>query len=95
MSDYTFKGMTIPERMVGGLERYVSDGVRAGSFLTAVICNDLQEAVSRAYEENIHLLPAYVGWLYNHAPASCWGSKEKMDAWIRLHRIEKSMEKES
>ena len=86
MSAYTFRGFCIPERMMGGLTRYVEHGLQPGDFLTAVITNDLKEAVARADDENIKNLPAYVGWLYNEAPAACWGSREAMDAWIAQER---------
>lgn len=79
---YRFQGFFIPDHMMGGLERYINHGVEPGDFLTAVIENDLAEAVGRADAENMHNLPAYVGYLYNEAPSQCWGSPEKMKAWI-------------
>ena len=82
MSEYTFREFYIPERMMGGLTRYIEEGIEPGHFLAAVICNDLREAVGRADDENIRNIPAYVGYLYNHAPSSSWGSREKFDAWI-------------
>ena len=39
--DWTFRHQTIPEHMRGGIERYVNHGIPPGSFLTAIICNDL------------------------------------------------------
>ena len=73
----------IPERMMGGIERYINDKINPGDFLQAVICNDLREAVGRADDENIRNLPAYVAYFYNEAPSLCWGSKEKMEAWLK------------
>jgi hypothetical protein len=83
MSDpvYVFRDFYVPERMMGGLIRYVHHRVLPGDFLQAVIKNDLREAVGLADEENIRNLPAFVAWLYNEAPSQCWGSKEKMLAW--------------
>ena len=72
----------IPKRMESGIELYIKKGIMPGSFLTAVICNDLQGAVGAADSENIHNLPAYVSWFYNEAPHNCWGSKERMHAWV-------------
>ena len=71
----------IPERMMGGIRRYIDHGIEPGHFLTAVICNDLREAVGRADEENVQLLREYVLFFYNEAPSPCWGSPEKMRAW--------------
>ena len=75
-------GMHIPERMMGGIMRWIEHGIQPGDFLMAVITNDLCEAVGGADDENIHLIPAYVSYFYNEAPAQCWGSPEKAAAWI-------------
>jgi len=72
----------IPERMMPGITRYIEQGIRPGKFLTAVICNNLKEAVWQADDENIRNLPAYVTYFHNEAPSACWGSKEAMDQWI-------------
>jgi len=68
--------------MMGGLNRYIKQRIKPGDFLTAVICNDLKESVYRADDENMANLPAYIHYLYNKAPSGCWGSKEKMTAWL-------------
>jgi hypothetical protein len=83
---YRFRQFYIPERMMGGLTRYVDHGIEPGGFLTAVISNDLKEAVSRADDENLAKLPAYVAWLYNEAPRGCWGSRENMQRWMESFR---------
>jgi hypothetical protein len=76
---YHFRGMVIPAYMLNSLKIYVEHGQIPGSFLQAVICNDLRAAVERADANNITILPAYVSWLYNEAPAQCWGSPYQMD----------------
>ena len=73
----------IPARMMEGIIRYIDKRIKPGDFLTAVITNDLTEAVSRADEENMQNLPAYVNYFYNEAPSPCWGSKEKMEEWLK------------
>ena len=80
---YRWAGFYIPPRMMPAIERYVNQGIQPGDFLTAVICNDLVLAVGRADEENMANLPAYVRYFYNETPGTCWGSKEKMAAWVR------------
>ena len=72
----------IPQRMRDALVRYVVDHVQPGSFLTAVICNDLAGAVRLADSENLPLLKTYVEWLYNVPPSACKGSKAAMVAWL-------------
>ena len=79
---YTFREFYIPDRMMGGLIRYIENGIAPGDFLTAVICNDLNGAVGNADDENVRNLPAYIGYLYNEAPSACWGSLEKMLNWM-------------
>jgi hypothetical protein len=85
---YEFQGMVIPHHMLQALTRYVEDGIEPGGFLTAVICNDLTGAIRHADHQNIRIIPAYVAWLYNEAPSLCWGSGEKMDAWMEAKRRE-------
>jgi hypothetical protein len=67
--------------MIESIQRYVEKGIRPGDFLTAVICNDLFEAIGRADEDNLRNLPAIVGYFYNKTPPPCWGSPQKMNAW--------------
>jgi len=81
-SEYQFREFRIPARMIGAIQRYVDEGIPPGDFLQAVICNDLVGAVSKADDENVRNLPAYVGYFYNKAPSICWGSAEKMGDWI-------------
>lgn len=78
---YTFRQFYIPDRMMPGIRRYIEEGLVPGSFLSAVICNDLREAVGAADDENLVNLPAFVGYFYNEAPTQCWGSADKMKAW--------------
>ena len=79
---YRFRQWEIPDRMMGGLKRYVEQRVLPGDFLTAVLENDLREAVGRADDENMANLPAYVGYCHNEIPSTCWGSPEKVRAWL-------------
>jgi len=68
--------------MMGGLQRYIENHIAPGDFLSAVIKNDLKNAVEYADDENLHNLPAYVTFLYNQAPSTCWGSKKIFNQWI-------------
>ena len=72
----------IPEYMRSGLEDYIDNKTPGGSFLSAVISNDLCGAVACADENNMRNLPAYANFLHNYAPYDCWGSLEKMNAWL-------------
>lgn len=81
-SQLRFRYDLIPERMMSAINLYIEHGIAPGDFLTAVICNDLKEAVGRADEENLPLIPTYVSYFYNELPFTCWGSVEKMNEWI-------------
>jgi len=81
-SVYEFRGCYIPRRMMEGLRRYIEGHCPVGDFLTAVLENNLSEAVGRADDENASNLAAYIGYLYNEAPSQCWGSPEKVSAWL-------------
>lgn len=75
----------IPERMHNGIINHVVFHTECGSFLTAVLDNDLAKAVMCADSENIALIPFYVSFLNNaeYVPAVCWGSKEKVTEWLK------------
>jgi hypothetical protein len=64
-----------------GIEMYIRDGVVPGGFLTAIITNNLKDAVQYADDENVGNIPAYVDYFYNVAPARCWGSEANMQRW--------------
>jgi hypothetical protein len=71
----------IPPYMHGGIVRWIENAIPPGSFLTAVLCNDLREACACADDANRYLLFEYVKWLHNHAPCECWGSSESFNTW--------------
>jgi len=75
--------------MIEPLTRYLADHSPVGGFLTAVLKNDLMEACGRADDNNISALPAYAGFLYNYAPMECYGSPEKVRAWIEAGEDER------
>ncbi len=74
----------IPMHCRESLEKYILYGVPVGDFLAAVICNDLRGAVSRADENNLPRLKDYIVFLYQYAPAKCWGDSDRHIAWLRL-----------
>ena len=82
MSRFPFNYEDLPN--LDSLQRYVNAGVPLGSFLEAVISNNLRRACEQADDQNIHLIPVYVAWLYNEAPGGCWGSPESYQKWIDL-----------
>jgi hypothetical protein len=77
-----FNGLTIPYYMVDGLVNYIAHKVPAGDFLMAVFRNDLKGALDRADDTNIMMLPIYGFVLHNFAPMNCYGSTDKVNAWL-------------
>ena len=65
------------------LERYVDDHIEPGGFLRAVLENDLRESFGRADEGNRLELFNIVMYIYSELPAICWGSKKKVDGWLK------------
>jgi hypothetical protein len=76
----------VPVHLVGGFARYVFQGLPPGHFLTAVLENDLMEAMSRADEKSRAGLFALCSFIYNHLPQTAWGSPERVETWIRERR---------
>ena len=72
----------IPELTLGGLDRYVNNKIAPGGFLTAVLCNDLFGAFAKADNWNQAAMFDICRYIYNDLPSVCWGSKEKMEAWL-------------
>jgi hypothetical protein len=70
-----------PRRVQSSLEAYVR-GLPPGSFVRAVLSNDLNEAIARADDVNIHALPHIVAYVREHLPAVAWGSSEKVNRWL-------------
>lgn len=76
--------------MFGCLERYLNHGIEPGSFLTAVLSNDLKGAVMRADATNLHRLDQIVGYIYHHLPAHAWGSPTQLEIWKRIVKDHKA-----
>lgn len=80
---YDFQSFYIPIRMELPILNYIHRRIGPGSFLEAVITNDLRNACRCADDENLKNLPAYIAYFRNEAPSQCWGSIEKMRAWLK------------
>lgn len=76
----------IPHSTIISLDRYIDHGIIPGGFLTAVLHNNLRDAVVRADQYNLQALLYIVRLIHNEAPSSCWGSKEAVDRWINSKR---------
>lgn len=89
MIDETNKLWTrVPDHLKGGLQRYLNHRLKPGSFLEAIITNDLYRAYRTADGESFHGLREVIEYLYWDAPSKSWGSVEKFEAWLALKREE-------
>jgi len=64
------------------IDRYAKERIPTGDFLYAVLTNNLKESFILADEENSRDLKEIVSYCYSHIPTICWGSKEKVKAWL-------------
>ncbi len=83
----------VPPHMRDGVCLWLLHGIPPGSFLAAVIRNDLSMAVGRADEINRAHLHDWVAFFYNYTPHECWGSEERAAGWakrggLRGHKAE-------
>jgi len=76
------KPFRIPEHMHDGIVLYLVHKIPPGGFLTAVLENDLFGACSKADHINIGLLYVYCTFFYTVCPPGCYGSPEKVKAWL-------------
>lgn len=72
----------IPAHMRGAMERYLSHGLEPGSFLTAVLCNDLSGAFLAADHINRERIGDFMAYLWWNAPSQAWGSRDKYIQWV-------------
>ena len=76
---------TIPEHLRDALVRYVLAGGETGGFLTALLQNDLMDAVALADPASRDGLRPLCIFLYNHTPKVCRGSFATMKEWRERH----------
>jgi hypothetical protein len=69
--------------VINSLNRYVKDRIMPGSFLRAVLCNQLYAAVTLADQENLASLKEIVHYVYNELPEESWGSADRVWAWAQ------------
>lgn len=76
----------IPAHNIPGLADFFMDGVPLGSFLAAVLSNDLRLACCKADIENQAAIWDIVNFCYNAMPHNSWGSAEAYNGWIKFHQ---------
>jgi hypothetical protein len=71
----------VPDHLWDGLLDYIVLHEAPGSFLSAVLSNDLRRSFERADSRSSAALASIVSWVYSMAPAKCWGSPSRFDEW--------------
>lgn len=72
----------VPEHLHEGLVLYFMHHKKPGSFLLAVLQNNLSDACGRADETSGRHFPEIMRFLYCHAPGVAWGNDELVRAWL-------------
>lgn len=73
---------SLPPHLQPGLARYIFEHVRPGQFLQAFLRNDLAEALRRGDPIALRHLLQIMWFFDNVAPETCWGSAERVEAWL-------------
>jgi|PlaIllAssembly_1097288.scaffolds.fasta_scaffold89356_4 hypothetical protein len=81
----------IPDHILQSIFLYVHEGRHPGHFLSAVLCNDLFEAVGRADKEALVSLPELVIFIHNRVPTCAYKihgvpGPKAMNRWVKWHR---------
>lgn len=72
----------VPNHLHAGLKSYIEQGISPGGGLTAILCDaPCSQVIFRVDRDVAAALEGIYKWLTNYAPAPCWGSREKFDAW--------------
>ncbi len=73
---------TIPRLIIEGLDSYLQDRIPTGSFLRAVLSNDLRESFNQADLFSRAVLGEIVKLCYWDIPGGAWGSPEAVRSWL-------------
>ena len=72
----------IPPLVRKALDNYVFNHWPVGGFVTACLENNFVQAVALADERSFEALKVIARHCYNELPSECWGSPEKVRAWL-------------
>ena len=72
----------IKTETIESIGRYVDHKVPPGSFLTAVLANDLMESIGRADSINRTTIGEICMFIHNEIPGNCHGSYGIVEKWL-------------
>jgi hypothetical protein len=72
----------VPPHTREALRMYVEQHIEPGSFLRAVLENNLCESFAKADMHNRYALFDICNYVYNWTPMNCWGSRKAVREWL-------------
>jgi len=78
----------LPDHIREGFRGYIEDRTPPGGLVRACLENSLVGAFGAADEINRRRMFDIANFLYNEAPSPCWGSREKVKAWLHGEKHE-------
>jgi hypothetical protein len=87
--DYIGMGV-MPVHTKDSMSRYLLHGMPPGGFLTSCLVGDLFAACQMADTANSRNLHAIAQWIMHYAPPECYGSVQKVEAWLADHNAVRS-----
>jgi hypothetical protein len=82
MSEKNYENYGAPVRILGAIRNHADHHHPCGSFVTAVLENNLMEAIGRADENSQAALFEIVRYVRWEIPSNCHGSVEAVRAWL-------------
>jgi len=79
----TDKYLDAPVHILDGINRYVNHRLAPGSFVEAVLSNDLRGALLAADEDSLRGLRDIMLYVHREVPSTCCGSREKVETFLK------------
>jgi hypothetical protein len=70
------------QTLINAVRDYRDNRHEHGSFIMAVLENNLHAAISRADGTSWDVIRELMQFVYFDLPADCWGSREAVSAWL-------------
>lgn len=72
----------IPQELIEGLILYRDEIIKPGGYLTAILENNLFDAVGKGDTVNLLVLKELCVYIYHELPGDIWGSKEIVEKYL-------------
>ena len=84
------ENLDAPVHVLDSIDRFVRHRIAPGSFVTAVLSNDLAGAFRTADEDSLRGLRDIMWHIHWEIPGNCHGSKSKVEKWLKRQETESS-----